>query len=101
MWKKRLSAVILIILALAVGYFTYDRPGEDSRFPYRLGLDLSGGTHLVFRADTAALPAGEADEAMASLAEVVERRVNLFGVSEPIVQVETGGTVGSPEHRLI
>lgn len=102
MWKKRLSAVILLVLALAVGYFTYDKAGgEAPRFPYRLGLDLSGGTHLVFRADTAALPTGEADEAMTSLAEVVERRVNLFGVSEPIVQVETGGAVGSPEHRLI
>ncbi len=101
MWKKRISALILLAVAFAIGYFTYDKAGETSRFPYKLGLDLSGGTHLVFRADTSELPAGDIDGAMRSLAEVVERRVNTFGVSEPIVQVETGGTVGTTEHRLI
>ncbi|MBI5134480.1 MAG: protein translocase subunit SecD [Candidatus Taylorbacteria bacterium] len=101
MWKKRISALVLIALAAAVGYFTYDKAGEDSRFPYRLGLDLSGGTHLVFDADTSKLGESEAKDAMQSLADVVERRVNLFGVSEPLVQVETGGTVGNTVHRLI
>jgi preprotein translocase subunit SecD len=101
MWKKRISALILLAVAFGIGYFTYDKVGETTRFPYRLGLDLSGGSHLVFRADTSNLPDSEAGEAMKSLAEVVERRVNLFGVSEPIVQVETGGTVGNPERRLI
>jgi preprotein translocase subunit SecD len=101
MWKKRISALVLLAVAAGIGFFTYDSADEITRFPYRLGLDLSGGTHLVFRADTTNLPDSEAAEAMSSLAEVVERRVNLFGVSEPIVQVETGGTVGTTEHRLI
>lgn len=101
MWKKRISALVLLAVAFGIGYFTYDKAGEITRFPYKLGLDLSGGTHLVFRADTSNLPDAEISDAMNSLAEVVERRVNLFGVSEPIVQVETGGTVGNTEHRLI
>ncbi|MEN9621697.1 MAG: hypothetical protein RLZZ67_131 [Candidatus Parcubacteria bacterium] len=101
MWKKRISALVLLVIAFGVGYFTYDKAGIETRFPYKLGLDLSGGTHLVFRADTTNLPDSEIRDAMTSLAEVVERRVNLFGVSEPIVQVETGGTVGNTEHRLI
>lgn len=101
MWKKRLSALVLFVLAFGVAYFAYDAKGTTPKFPYRLGLDLSGGTHLVFRADTSSLPATEVDDAMRSLADVVERRVNLFGVSEPLVQVETGGVVGQTEHRLI
>lgn len=101
MFKKRISALILLILAGSVAYFTYDKAGETTRFPYRLGLDLSGGTHLVYHADTASLPEGDISGAMSSLAEVVERRVNLFGVSEPLVQIEEGGTVGNKEHRLI
>ncbi len=101
MWKKRISALILLVIAFGIGYFTYDKAGIETRFPYKLGLDLSGGTHLVFRADTSKLPDAEISGAMSSLAEVVERRVNLFGVSEPIVQVETGGVVGATEHRLI
>ncbi len=95
MWKKRITALILLAVAFGVAYYAYDKSG------YKLGLDLSGGTHLVFRADTASLPAAEVNDAMASLANVVEKRVNVFGVSEPIVQVETGGVVGQTEHRLI
>ncbi|MEK7607515.1 MAG: protein translocase subunit SecD [Patescibacteria group bacterium] len=106
MWKKRISALLLLILAFGIGYFTYDKKGEESqlnasRFPYRLGLDLSSGTHLVFQADTATLAESEIGDSMSALAQVVERRVNLFGVSEPLVQVEEGGTVGNTEHRLI
>lgn len=101
MWKKRISAVFLVAVAVAVAFFTYNPEGETSKFPYRLGLDLSGGSHLVFRADVSALEAGEVDGAMTSLADVVERRINLFGVSEPIVQVEKGGVVGQEDHRLI
>jgi len=56
---------------------------------------------LVYEADTSELPEAEIAGAMSSLSEVVERRVNLFGVSEPLVQVEEGGTVGKKEHRLI
>ena len=97
---------MLLIIAFGIGYFTYDKKSETSqldisRFPYRLGLDLSGGTHLVFQADTATLATGEIGDSMSALAQVVERRVNLFGVSEPLVQVEEGGTVGNTQHRLI
>lgn len=101
MFKKRISAILLLILAGSVAYFTYDKAGETTRFPYRLGLDLSGGTHLVYHADTTGLSEADISGAMSSLAEVVERRVNLFGVSEPLVQIEEGGTVGSTDHRLI
>ncbi len=59
---------------------------EFSARPFRLGLDLLGGTHLVYQADLSKITSS-ADDAMHGVRDVVERRVNLFGVSEPVVQV--------------
>src|SRR3989344_4177357 len=55
--------------------------------PYRLGLDLVGGTHLVYEADLSQIGGQSASEAMDGVRDVVERRVNIFGVAEPVVQV--------------
>jgi protein-export membrane protein SecD len=54
--------------------------------PYRLGLDLQGGTHLVYVADIKDVPEGDQADAMSGVRDVIERRVNAFGVSEPLVQ---------------
>ncbi|OGM08571.1 protein-export membrane protein SecD [Candidatus Woesebacteria bacterium RBG_13_34_9] len=54
-----------------------------------LGLDLAGGSHLVFEADTSKLSGEDKKQALESLRNVIERRVNLFGVSEPNVQNST------------
>lgn len=62
--------------------------------PFILGLDLLGGAHLVYEADLNRIPDGEKSEAMEGVRDVIERRVNLFGVSEPVVQV-------SGDNRLI
>ena len=55
-------------------------------FPLKLGLDLQGGTQLVLEADTSKLSADQKEMALESAKEVIERRVNLFGVSEAKVQ---------------
>jgi len=54
--------------------------------PFHLGLDLLGGTHLVYQADLSKIISSP-DDAMQGVRDVVERRVNLFGVSEPVVQI--------------
>ncbi|MBI2624522.1 protein translocase subunit SecD [Candidatus Parcubacteria bacterium] len=59
-----------------------------TKVPFRLGLDLIGGVHLAYDADTSKIPAGERPNALESLRNVVERRVNLFGAQEPVVQLE-------------
>ncbi|MBI2057648.1 MAG: protein translocase subunit SecD [Candidatus Yanofskybacteria bacterium] len=57
--------------------------------PFRLGLDLLGGTHLVYKADLSNLTGGQSSaDAMEGVRDVIERRVNIFGVAEPLVQVE-------------
>ncbi|TSC77347.1 MAG: preprotein translocase subunit SecD [Parcubacteria group bacterium Gr01-1014_33] len=59
--------------------------------PYRLGLDIQGGAHLLYQADLGAIPSGERAASMDAVRDVVERRVNLFGVAEPLVRVEKSG----------
>ncbi len=59
--------------------------------PFRLGLDLQGGTHLVYEADMSEVESGGELDALAGVKDVIERRVNAFGVSEPVVQTTTTG----------
>src|SRR3989344_1236186 len=58
-------------------------------FDLALGLDLAGGSHLVFEADTAGLNDDRKETAITGVKEVIELRVNLYGVSEPNVQAST------------
>ncbi len=65
--------------------------------PFKLGLDLAGGTRLTYLADVSGVVDQDANSAMSGLRDVIERRVNLFGVSEPLVEVEHAAS----EWRLI
>ena len=58
--------------------------------PFSLGLDLQGGAHLVYSADVKNIPLADQASAMDSARDVIERRVNAFGVSEPVVEVNKG-----------
>jgi len=101
MFALRYSAVLILLVAAAVGFFVYKTGSPDSRFAFKLGLDLSGGTQLVYNADTSKLPAVQVQDSMAALQSVIERRVNAFGVGEPLVQTEQGGALGGGGYRLI
>ncbi|HEY4517725.1 MAG TPA: protein translocase subunit SecD [Candidatus Paceibacterota bacterium] len=102
MWKIRAAALLILLAGFGVGFLVWNTEKAGSHFPFRLGLDLSSGAHLVYRADISKVTSGDVDAAMSSLRDVIERRVNLFGVSEPIVQVEHSGVIsGSSEERLI
>ncbi len=54
--------------------------------PFRKGLDLEGGTSVTLKADMQDIPQGQREDALNSAKEVIERRINFFGVSEPLVQ---------------
>lgn len=92
MTNIRITAIILIILGAFAGYFVYSsemqKEGTFGKFPFKLGLDLNGGTHLVYQADISDTPLADVNGAMNSLRNTIERRVNAFGVGEPLVQVE-------------
>lgn len=99
---KRALALIVFVLAVLLGYFVYTTNTSQSSFAFKLGLDLNGGTQLVYRADVSGVDESEVLEATEALRDVIERRVNVFGVSEPLVQLEEGSTIaGNPERRLI
>jgi len=102
MLKYRIWAVILLLAGVLIGYFSYySHFIPETNFPFKLGLDLSGGTHLVYEADLSAITPNEEEDAMSALRDVIERRVNVFGVSEPLVQVEKGSFLGEIKDRLI
>lgn len=63
----------------------FDAFGLERR-EMRLGLDLRGGTRLVLEADVSNQPDIDLDEAMESAIDIVERRVNAFGVAESITE---------------
>lgn len=68
-------------LNLKLGRFTLER-----KFDLKLGLDLAGGSQLTFEADTSKIAEDRKKDAIDSVRNIIERRVNLFGVSEPVVQ---------------
>ena len=95
--KKNLlvKVILILLLTIACGFISYPNSrlnfkiGNlqiDKKFDLSLGLDLSGGSHLVFEADTSKLDASKKEQAIKSLRNVIEKRVNLFGVSESNVQ---------------
>jgi preprotein translocase subunit SecD len=105
MLKRRIIAAIVLVLGIALGYavFSSEMPGASgffARHPFKLGLDLSGGSHLVYDADVRTVPANEINDSMDALRDVIERRINLFGVAEPTVQVQTSTLSGVTLHRL-
>src|SRR3989338_4271827 len=55
---------------------------------FHLGLDLVGGTHLVYQAGLKNISDQRAGDEMRGVGDVIGRRVNQFGVSEPLVQIE-------------
>ena len=65
--------------------------------PFKLGLDLQGGTHLVYEADLSNITSEDYMDSMQGVRDVIERRINLFGVAEPVVQINKVGS----HHRLI
>lgn len=62
-----------------------------AQVPFRLGLDLQGGTHLVYLADMRQIPEDDREDALQGVRDVIERRVNAFGVAEPVVQTSRVG----------
>ncbi len=102
--KRRLAALsaIAVLTALAVWIDGPWHPriaiGEWRRdLTVKLGLDLQGGSHLVYRADVSGISSTDVPDLLAGVRDVIERRVNAFGVAEPVVQTNRAGD----EQRII
>mgnify|MGYP002152237653 CR=1 FL=1 len=90
--KKALLILFFVFLggALAASFVfpQYVKIPGIGNTPFKLGLDLQGGLHLVYEADLETIPKYDRDSAMQGLRDVIERRVNFFGVAEPIIQLQ-------------
>ncbi len=108
--KKRVYITLISILVLAffagtLSYPNYVNNGIDFlngqfklgfphfwQIPFKLGLDLKGGTRLVYEADLSKIDKKDYSSTMEGLRDVIERRVDLFGVQEPVVQTQNIGS---------
>ena len=103
--KLAIKFGLIIFLGIAAGLISY--PQAVSKIPpvynalnklkINLGLDLQGGMHLEYRADLSKMEDSRIDESMQAVQDVVERRVNAFGVTEPVVYTTKSGS----DRRLI
>lgn len=87
----------ILLLAAAAAWIVHPRGSKidlsKMKINYRqdyklhLGLDLQGGSHLVYQADFKDIKEEDKQDALNAIRDTIERRVNSFGVSEPLVQV--------------
>ncbi len=91
--------ITIVAISIVAGLFVYQPFWErySSFRPWHLGLDLAGGSYLVYRVDLSETGNVDAESIIQGLRDVIERRVNLFGVSEPRVYTQKVGD----EHRLV
>ena len=81
---------IIFILAVSAGFIVANKLELlkiTTKFPFRLGLDLQGGTHLVYEGDLKNIDERDRGDAMNAVREIIEKRVNAFGVADSVVQV--------------
>ncbi|MFH1631498.1 MAG: protein translocase subunit SecD [bacterium] len=100
-----LAIVVVFVLTASAAFpgmwnSAMDKIGFGPHFSdegFRLGLDLQGGAHLLYEADMSNIDADDRASALEGVRDVIERRVNAFGVAEPLVQT----TITDGHYRLI
>jgi len=76
-------SIVMALFAFALIALIYPLWGREAM---RLGLDLQGGIHMVYQADFSSIEPGEEGEAIDGAVAVIERRINILGVAEPMIQ---------------
>ena len=89
--NKRIWLISFIVIVL-LGAIIVDVPpvakflGITSKFTVHQGLDLQGGTHLVYQTDLSKVSADGVADAATGVVEVIRRRIDALGVTEPTIQ---------------
>jgi len=82
--------VVIFLISVVCAFFVYPNklvPWFEKIRPWRLGLDLVGGSHLIYKIDLSQIDNNDKAATASGLRDVIERRVNLFGVREPQVTI--------------
>jgi protein-export membrane protein SecD len=103
--KIWIKFALVVILFLVAALIAWPKPITKPAFVAKvlaplkinLGLDLQGGIHLVYKVDTSGVEPAKVPDALSGLQDVIERRVNAFGVAEPVIETAKSGN----EQRLI
>jgi preprotein translocase subunit SecD len=89
------NVYLLIFILVLFGFSLWSIVPLDrnvfGREGLRLGLDLAGGSYLVYQADLTNVEPGTENEIMDGLKGVVERRINALGITEPVVEIQKYG----------
>ncbi|MBU0978521.1 protein translocase subunit SecD [Patescibacteria group bacterium] len=67
------------------------------QFEFKQGLDIQGGMQIVLEADMSQIAEADRAQALESVREVILRRVDLYGISEPVVQASSN----NDQYRLM
>jgi len=104
MKNKNTILFLIIFLALICFLFVFNPTAfflnKKFNIPtreWKLGLDLAGGAKLTYQIDLSSIPARERKGSVDGLREVIEKRINIFGINEPEVYIAKIGSI----YRLI
>ncbi len=89
MKKPITKAILLLAFTVFVTWFVATGNEKTDSNPFKLGLDLVGGTHLEYQADVSLLESVDVPESMSALREVLERRLNPYGTSEVQISIQS------------
>ncbi len=105
MRRPRLLFWFIVFLTIASVWINFP-VGQEKVFKFfnsnksllfRQGLDLQGGSSMTFRADMSKISSDQKSNALVSAKTVIEKRVNLYGVSEPVVST----SVVNGDYRIV
>jgi protein-export membrane protein SecD len=99
MKTNRYRAPIVLLVFLICFVYVMPTIGLYQRLPdwlakwlpsksINLGLDLKGGSYLVYEVDTTGMSKSDADDAVKRALEIIRERVDALGVKEPEIQTE-------------
>ena len=92
-FTQMLSFKVLLIFLAAGALFYFDQ-----KFDYTLGLDLKGGTQLDYQVDLSKVDPADQDDIVEGVKEVIRKRVDALGVSEPSIQT---AIIGTEKHIIV
>jgi preprotein translocase subunit SecD len=80
---------VLIIFSFALSIVIPVDSGTLGKKSFQLGLDLKGGSFLLYEADLTKKDPSQTDsQVMSAVLDKIQRRVNSYGVTEPLMQIQ-------------
>ncbi len=97
--KNKILAIFFVIIAFLLAFF-YLNP-ENSKKDFAFGLDLSGGTEIIYEADISEIRLEDVDESLEALRGVLQKRLNTYGTSEVSILIEKPSLFSNYDGKLL